>query len=114
MTTEDREEGRGGLIVDAFIQSVHDDDTGNGGRREGVYDQVFELRNERVACHGRVPLDYTNDLVSKRGEPTCELVGEGREDVLELLPVEVVPRAEKASAEHPCLCNHPGKCLSDG
>ena len=114
MATKDGEEGRGGLIVDAFVQSVNDDDTRNVGRGEGIHNQVVELGNERVLCYGGFLFDHPNDLVSKGGVPTCELVPEGGKDVFELLPVEVIPRAEETGTEDPSLCDHPGKCLGDG
>ena len=72
------------------------------------------MRDERVSRYGGVPFDHPNDLVSKRVIPACELVGEGREDVLELLPVEVIPRAEETGTEGPSLCGHPRKCLGNG
>ena len=59
-------------------------------------------------------LDDLKDSGSKRGVSTCELVGEGGEDIFKLLPVEVIPRAEEAGTERPSLCDHFGKSLGNG
>ena len=114
VTTEDGEESRGGLVVDAFIQSVDYDDARNASGGERVDNQVFELRYERVACHGGVLLYGSDDPASKRGVLACKLVRECGKDILEFLSVEVIPRTEEAGTEGTILRDSLGEGLGDG
>ena len=66
-----------GLIVDT--RPVHDDDTRDFCRREGICHQVLELRYERIACHGRIVFYNPNNFSSKCAVPTMGAVGKRME-----------------------------------
>lgn len=58
---------RGGLIVGALIQGVHDRDAQHFGRTEGLSDQVLNQRNQRSSRYKRVLFYGLNDLTSDCG-----------------------------------------------
>ena len=73
-------------------------------------------------CEGRILLDDGDDVASKVGVTTCELVCEGRKDILELPSVEVITGTEKAGTENSLVgdcfrkrlgyCRFPSACQS--
>ena len=72
------------------------------------------MGDERIACHGGIFFYDPNDVTSKGGVSACELVRERGEDVLEFLPVEVIPGTEEASTEDSSLGGHFREGLGDG
>jgi hypothetical protein len=56
---------------------------------------------------GGISLDDRDDVGSEVGVVACKLVSKGGEDVFELLPVKVIPRAEEAGTKETLL----GNCL---
>jgi len=101
-------------MVNAFVQGIYDDDAGDARRREGIHDQILELRCERILRYEGILLYDANDLASECGVSACELMCKCGKDLIEFLSVGVVPRAEEACTEGPIVRNHFGECLGNG
>ena len=112
-TAQNGQDRGGGLIIHTLVQSVHDDDARKDYGGEGIYNQVFELRYERISCYGGVSFYGVNDFASKCRVAACELIGKCGEDVLEFLAVEVIPETEEARPERPVVRKHFGERLCD-
>ena len=114
VTTDDGEEGGGGLIVDTLVQSIYHDNARNFGGGQRINDQVLELGYERTLCHGWILVDDPDDVISEFRIPACELVRKRGENIFQLPSIEVIPRAEEAGTEGPGLGDHFGEGLGDG
>jgi hypothetical protein len=69
-STQDGEDGRGWLIIDALIQRIDNNDTWDVSLGKWFHKEAFELSDKGGVSYGWVLLDGVDDAVSKVGITT--------------------------------------------
>jgi len=93
------EDGRGRLLVFAFIKGIDDDQGGDTGCFERANDNLFELRTEGFSPNIRIGLQDLEQLLSKLRVLIGELEGKCWEDGLKVVLVLKGSRTKEARAE---------------